>query len=80
MIDWSKFKAFADDNLNVAKTAKFCICWREKKLSAGKGKYAGYQHFLLFPQSFSAASLLLEKPLAALAIRTVGSLFSSPVP
>ena len=50
MIDLSKFKAFADDNLNVANKGKFVFDRIENV--AEKGENAGYQHFLLFPQCF----------------------------
>ena len=50
MIDLSKFKAFADDNFNIAEMAKFVFDGVEN--IAGKGENAGYQHFLLFPQCF----------------------------
>ena len=50
MTDCSKFKANADDNLNVAKMAKFVLDMIEN--IAGKGENAGYQHFLLFLQCF----------------------------
>ena len=42
----TKFKAFADDNLNVAKMAKFVFDRVEN--IAGKGENAAYQHFLSF--------------------------------
>ena len=50
MIAWSKFKAFADGNLNVANKAKF-VFDRVGNIAV-KGENAGYQHFLLFPQCF----------------------------
>ena len=53
-LDWSKFKAVTDDNVNVAQKQKFCLGWVEN--IAGKGENAGYQHFLLFPQCFQKAS------------------------
>ena len=46
----SKLKAFADDNLNVAKTVKFLFDRVENIV--GKGENAGYQHFLLFLHVF----------------------------
>ena len=46
----SIFKAFADDNLNVAKMAKF-VCDMVENI-VGKGESADYQHFHLFPQFF----------------------------
>ena len=54
MLDLSKFKAFADDNLNVALIAKYVCGGVENELK--KEENAGYQHFLLFPQCFQKAS------------------------
>ena len=54
--DCSKLKAFADDNLNLAKKLKFVIGRVENIV--GKGENAGNQHFLLFPQCFQKASIL----------------------
>ena len=54
ILDWSKLKAFADDNLNVAKMM-ISLYDRVEKI-VGKGENAGYQHFLLFPQCFQKAS------------------------
>ena len=48
MLDWSKFKGFTDNNLNMNQKLKFDI--------AGKGENAGYHHFLLFSQCFQKAS------------------------
>ena len=53
ILDWSKFKAFADDNLNVAKVAIF-VTYKEEGI-VRIGVHAGYQHFLLFPQCFQKA-------------------------
>ena len=55
MILWFKFKAFADI-LNVVKMAKFVFDVADN--IAGKGENAGYQHFLLFPQSFQKDYIL----------------------
>ena len=52
----SKFKVFADDNLNVDQTLKFAL--RRVENIVGKGENAGNQHFLLFPQCFQKASPL----------------------
>ena len=49
-LDWSKSKAFADDNLNRSQKLKFALGRVENIV--GKGENAGYQHFLLFPQCF----------------------------
>ena len=49
-LDWSKFKAFADDKIKVNQKMKFDL--ERIKDIMGKGEYAGYQHFLLFPQCF----------------------------
>ena len=53
-LDWSKFKAFADDKINLTLKHKFCLGWIENIV--GKGEIAGYQHFLLFPQCFQKVS------------------------
>ena len=47
-IDWPNFKAFADDNLNVAKMAK--LVFDRVKNIEGKGENASHQHF---PTMFS---------------------------
>ena len=49
-LDWSKLKAFADDKINESQKLKFAFGRVENIV--GKGENAGYQHFLLFPQSF----------------------------
>ena len=49
-LDWFKFKAYADNKLNVAHV--FDI---EENI-LGKGQNAGYHHFLLIPQCFQKAS------------------------
>ena len=51
--DRTKFKAFADDKLNVAKM--MIPLFNRVENTVGKGENAGYQHFLLFPQSFCIA-------------------------
>ena len=43
----SKFKAFVDNNFNVAQIMHFFFDRLEN--TVGKGENAGYQHFLLFP-------------------------------
>ena len=50
----SKFKAFADNKINVTQTLKF----QDGKVedTVGKGENAGYQHFLLFRQCFQKAT------------------------
>ena len=50
IIDWSKFKAFADDKLTT--TQKLKGVHRRVENIMGKGENAGYQHFLLFPLCF----------------------------
>ena len=50
ILDWSKFKVFADDKINVTEISKFVLGMVENIV--GKGENAGYQHFLLFPQCF----------------------------
>ena len=49
-----ELKAFADDKLNVARTQKFLFDRLESIV--GKGKNAGFQYFLLFPQCFREPS------------------------
>ena len=50
ILDLSKLKAFAEEKINVTKEMKFVLGRKEN--IAGKGKNAGYQHFLFFPQCF----------------------------
>ena len=57
MIDWSEFKVFADDNLNVAGKATLVFGRRVENI-ARKGENAGYQHFLLFTEMFSKGCFL----------------------
>ena len=52
-LDCTKLKAFADDKSNVAKIMVFVFNHVENIVR--KGENAGYQHFLLFPQSFQKA-------------------------
>ena len=56
ILDWSKLKAFADDQINVTEKRKFGLGRVEN--IAGKGENAGYQHFLLFPQFFQKPHVL----------------------
>ena len=48
ILDWSRFKALADDKINITKQVKFVF--ERVESIVGKGENAGYQHFLLFPQ------------------------------
>ena len=52
ILDWSKLKAFADNNLKVAAMMIYLFDTVENIM--GKGENAGYQHFLLFPQCFQS--------------------------
>ena len=56
ILDLSKLRAFADDNLNANYKLKFGL-GRVQNI-VGKGENAGNQHFLLFPQCFQTASSL----------------------
>ena len=47
ILDWYKFKALDEDNLNAAKVIEFVFDPVEN--TVGKGENAVYQHFLLFP-------------------------------
>ena len=49
-LDWTKFKAFSEEKLNVAKIM-ISVFDRVENI-VRKGENAGYQHFLLFPQCF----------------------------
>ena len=46
ILNQSKFKAFADDNINVTQKLKFVL--EKTENIVGKGENAGYQHFLFF--------------------------------
>ena len=48
ILDWSKFKAFADDNINVNEQFKFGL--RRVENIVEKDENGGYWDFLLFPQ------------------------------
>ena len=50
ILDKSKFKALADDKINLTNKLKLVLGMVENIL--GKGENAGYQHFLLFPKCF----------------------------
>ena len=50
ILDWSKLKAFADDQSNVTQNIK--VVFHGIENIVGKEENAGYQHFLLFPQCF----------------------------
>ena len=45
ILDWSKFKAFADDKFTVARLM-ISVVFRTENI-VGKGENVGYQHFLL---------------------------------
>ena len=51
---WSKFKAFADDKINVTEKKKE-ICFGLVENIMGKGENAGNQQFLLFTLCFQKA-------------------------
>ena len=51
ILDWSKLKALANDEIKLVKMMIFVF----DKNIVGKGENAGYQHFLLFPQCFQSA-------------------------
>ena len=55
ILDWSKFKTFADDIFNVAKMM-ISVCDRVENIE-GKGEIARYQHF--FPQCFQFFFILV---------------------
>ena len=50
ILDSSKLKEFADDNLRFDKNGKKLSKWLEN--TVGKGEIAHYEQFLLFPPCF----------------------------
>ena len=64
MLDPSKFKAFADDKLNVNQKSQFLF------LGVGniveRRENAAYQYFLLFPKFFQKASFSVSLKVALL--------------
>ena len=54
ILEFSNLKACANDKINVTQVMKF-VTYRIENI-VGKGEYAGYQHFLLFPQCFQKPS------------------------
>ena len=56
ILELSKLKAFADDNLTVNQTLEFLLGKVENIV--GKGENDDYQHFLLFPEWFSKGYFL----------------------
>ena len=55
ILTWTKLKAFADNEFSFAKMV-ISILDRVENI-VGKRENAGYQHFLLFPQSFEKVFL-----------------------
>ena len=51
-VAWHNLKAFAEDTLNVCQVIEFVFVMEENIV--GKGENAGYQHFLLFQESFQS--------------------------
>ena len=56
ILDWTKFRAFADNILDVAKM--MISLFGKLENSAGKGENAGDQHFLLFKHCVVKSLLL----------------------
>ena len=56
ILNMTKFKAFADNKLNVAQMM-ISVFDRIENI-VGKGENTSYQHFLLFPQCFQNAAFL----------------------
>ena len=54
ILEWSKFKAHADNKINVIQNLNLVLEGLENIL--GKGENTGYQHFLLFRKCFQKAS------------------------
>ena len=55
ILDWSKLKAFANENFNITKTM-ISVGNRVENI-VGKGENTAYQHFRLFPQCFQKFSI-----------------------
>ena len=53
ILDRSKMKQSADDNLKFDKNSRKSSKWKEN--TVGKGEIARYEQFLLFPQCFQQA-------------------------
>ena len=53
ILDWHKFKAFADNKFNF--NQNIIVVFHMIEDIVGKEENAGYQHFLLFPQRFPKA-------------------------
>ena len=56
LLDWSDFKDFADDKINVTYRINFVMGGVENIVEKGENDF--YQHFNLFPQCFQKSSLL----------------------
>ena len=56
ILDWSKFKAFADDKLRVRSEKLKFVLGRVENI-VGKEDNAGYHRFLLFSQCFQQACI-----------------------
>ena len=54
ILDQSNMKDFADDKINLTQILYFVL--ERVENIVGKEENAGYQHFLLFPQSFQELS------------------------
>ena len=54
VLDQSKLKAFADNQIDMTEKLEFVLERVENFVE--KGENAGYQHFLLFPQCFQKTS------------------------
>ena len=50
ILDLSKYKAYADDTINMNQKLK--LDFRRVENIVGKGENDGYQHYLHFPQCF----------------------------
>ena len=53
ILDWSKLKQSADDNIKFDENIRKFFKWIENTM--GKGEIACYEQFLLFPQCFQKA-------------------------
>ena len=59
LLDWTKFKADADDKFNIDKI--MISVFNQIENIVGKRENAGYQHFLLFPTLLSKGFFAVVK-------------------
>ena len=71
---WSKLKEFADNKINTEYDGKLKYVQEMEKNFKVNGEHVGYQHFILFPQSFNAFSWGERSRLSKVEIKDLRSL------